>query len=146
MTIRKASPEETQQILNYALDVMQEATLGHVEPNWEKANQLFAPFLDNGGYYLIHTDNQKIQGWIGISHFYDIYSNQTVGFLTELYVFSPFRKQGIAKSLCEAAIIQLKQEGCRKVQLNVFAGNRAKLLYEKLDFHEVSTIMERDLN
>jgi ribosomal protein S18 acetylase RimI-like enzyme len=40
----------------------------------------------------------------------------------------------------------LKEKGYKKVQLNVFSGNRAKHLYQNLGFQEVSTLMEKKLD
>ncbi|WP_156291921.1 GNAT family N-acetyltransferase [Oceanobacillus salinisoli] len=146
MAIRKATYMETQQILNYALDVMNEATAGHVEGSYEKAIQLISPFLKNGGYYLIYTDGKAIQGWIGIGFSYDPYTDKTVGMIPELFVLPAYRNKGIAKKLCDEAIEHLKQMGYSNIQLNVFAGNPAKKLYEKLGFHEVYTLMELEVD
>ncbi|MFD2046501.1 GNAT family N-acetyltransferase [Ornithinibacillus salinisoli] len=145
MRIRKATDEETQEILDYALVVLHESAMGFVEPNLEKAYQIMGPILAEGGYYLIHESNQAIQGWIGVGKMYDFYTDELVGMIPELYVLPPYRHKGIAEKLCKVAFHHLKEEGIRKVQLNVFAGNSAKKLYKKLGFHDVTTLMEKDI-
>ncbi|MCU9612346.1 GNAT family N-acetyltransferase [Caldibacillus lycopersici] len=142
MAIRKATNEETQTILNHALIVMKEATNGQVMLSWEKAQEFIWPFLENGGYYLVSTKNNVIQGWIAIGVSYDPYLDKMVGFINEIYVLPAYRKQGIAKELCKEARNRFRQLGYNQIQLNVFSGNPAKQLYKKLGFHEVMTLMQ----
>ncbi|MBY0123751.1 GNAT family N-acetyltransferase [Bacillus sp. S/N-304-OC-R1] len=145
MIIRKATEYETQKILSHSLEVTKEATVGYVDATPGKAHQIVSQFLMDGGYYLIYTNNNVIYGWIGIGKNFDYYTDEMVGFITELYVLPQYRGQGIGEKLCHAALKQLKYERYRRVQLNVFNGNRAKQLYRNLGFQEVSSIMERSL-
>jgi ribosomal protein S18 acetylase RimI-like enzyme len=146
MTIRKATYEETQRILNYHIEVLKEATMGYVKPSREKAIEMMTPFLHGGGYYLVRVKNNIIQGWVGLGRIIDQNSDELVGFINEMYVLPPYRKQGAAEKLCKAAFLQLRAEGHKKVQLNVYAGNHAKHLYEKLGFKDVSTLMSKTLD
>lgn len=146
MTIRLASNYEAQAILNYHMNVMKEATMGYVKPSREKVYQLMTPFINSGGYYLIREKNNIIQGWVGIGNTIDPNTDEKVGFINEMYVLPPYRKQGIAEKLCKAAFKQLKAEGYNKVQLNVYNGNHAKHLYQKLGFQDISTLMMRNLD
>lgn len=146
MLIRRATQSETAQILGYAVSVMAEATAGHVQPSWEKAQEMAAPFFQSGGYYLVCVERNVIYGWVGVGEIFDIHVNQPAGFLAELYVLPPYRSKGVGKKLCVEAIRLLKSQGYPKVQLNVYAGNPAKQLYERLGFHDVSTMMELDVN
>ncbi|SET67559.1 Acetyltransferase (GNAT) family protein [Oceanobacillus limi] len=145
MSIRKATFKETQYILDQALVVLKDSSMGFVQPSIEKASQIMTPILADGGYYLVFETNQIIHGWIGVGTIYDFYTDETVGTIPEIYVFPTYRKQGIAEKLMREAFRYLAREGVRKVQLNVFAGNKAKKLYEKLGFHDVSTLMEKNL-
>nr|WP_263326394.1 GNAT family N-acetyltransferase [Neobacillus sp. Marseille-Q6967] len=145
MTIRKATFEETQQILNYHMEVMKEATMGFVKPSRDKVMQFMAPFLEGGGYYLVRIQDHFIHGWVGIGKTVDQNTDELIGFINEMYVLPPFRNQGVGEKLCRAACKQLKAEGYKKVQLNVYAGNHAKNLYHKLGFQDVSTLMTRNL-
>src|SRR5699024_8814924 len=111
-------------------------TLGYVKPSLEKAYHMVSPSLSDGGYYLVHTEKSVIQGWIGVGHSYDFYTDEMVGVITELYVLQAYRTQGIAEKLCKEALKQLKDSGYKNVQLNVFNGNGAKHLYEKLGFSD----------
>ncbi|WP_338452811.1 GNAT family N-acetyltransferase [Niallia oryzisoli] len=146
MSIRKATNSETEEILTYSLKVLTEATMGFVEPNIEKVIPFGSSFLKDGGYYLVCNENNTIKGWIGIGAFIDYYSDELVGMIPEIYVIPQYRNQGIGEQLCCEAMKHLKEQGFSKVQLNVYTGNRAKHLYQKLGFQEVSTIMERNLD
>src|SRR3954469_5005175 len=97
MTIRKATYEETQSILNYHLEVLKEATMGYVKPSREKAIEMMTPFLNGGGYYLVRVKNNAIQGWVGLGRIIDQNTDEVVGFINEMYVLPPYRKQGAAE-------------------------------------------------
>ncbi|MEH7382690.1 GNAT family N-acetyltransferase [Bacillus sp. JJ1533] len=143
--IRKATYEETQRILNHSLEVLKEATMGHVKPSKKKAFDLISPFLSNGGYYLICLEKNRILGWIGVGSSVDNYTDEMIGVILEIYVLPHYRNKGIAKKLCYEAFKYLNREGLNRVQLNVFSGNRAKKLYEEIGFKEVSSVMERKI-
>ncbi|MFZ3579867.1 GNAT family N-acetyltransferase [Virgibacillus sp. DJP39] len=146
MTIRRATNHETQMILDHCLDVMKEATMGYVAEEKEKALEMITPFLSNGGFYLVYVENKIIKGWIGLGDTIDFFTDEQVGFIPELYVIPQYRRNGIAKLLCQKALIKFKEEGYRKVQLNVFSGNDIKKLYQELGFEETSTLMEKSLD
>lgn len=146
MTIREATYNETQEIVSYAPIVFKEATMGYVESRRDKAVQVASSFLLGGGYYLVHEENNVIQGWVGVGDTFNYYMEEVTGFISEIYVLPQYRKQGLAGKLCKEVFRELKEKGYKKVQLNVFSGNRAKDLYLKLDFQEISTVMERDLD
>jgi ribosomal protein S18 acetylase RimI-like enzyme len=145
MTIRRATYYEAHAILNYHMNVMKEATMGYVKASREKVFQLMTPFLNSGGYYLVREKDNTIHGWVGIGNTIDHNTDEKVGFINEMYVLPPYRNQGTAEKLCKAAFKQLKAEGYKKVQLNVYHGNHAKHLYQKLGFQDVSTLMMRKL-
>src|SRR5699024_6161934 len=143
MNIRKATEQETYYILDHSLVVMKEATMGKVKALKEKAEKIMVSTLLEGGYYLVYVENEHICGWIGVGQSYDFYSAEIIGIIPELYVLPKYRKKGIAEKLCKAAFERLKHDGYKSVQLNVFAGNHAKKLYEKLGFQDISILMER---
>lgn len=146
MRIRKATDRETQSILDQSLKVLKEATMGHVTLTQEKALQMVSPFLANEGYYLVAVENNVVEGWVGVGSTIDYLADEIVGIIPEIYVLPSYRKQGIAERLCVEAFKQLKKGGHNKVQLNVFAGNHVKQLYQKLGFQEVSTLMEKNFD
>lgn len=145
MTIRKATTEETKEILTYSLQVLREATVNHVKPTAEKAAYMVSPILSEGGYYLVHVEDNIVQGWIGIGFMIDFNTDELVGVIPELYVLKKYRKRGIAEKLCIAACEQLQALGYKKIQLNVFAGNQARRLYQKLGFTEIYSMLELKL-
>lgn len=145
MAIRIATEDEVREILNCSIDVFKEATVGVVETA-EQAMSMREPFLLSEGYYLVFVEDEHILGWIGICEAFDLYSNEVVGYLSEWYVEKEHRNKGIGKLLFQEALHRLKQDGFKKVQLNVFAHNRMKKYYEKLGFQDVAILMEKKID
>lgn len=146
MVIRTATKRETQHIVSHSLDVLKEASMGYIPAKKEKARQMNTSFLTGDGYYLVSIENDKLQGWIGVGSTIDPYTDKPVGIIPELYVLPPYRNQGIAEKLCVEALNRIRKSGSTAVQLNVFAGNAIKQLYQKLGFQDVATLMEKRLD
>lgn len=145
MFIRRAFPDETNYLLKLMAQAVNESTMGYQENNEQKTFENFVPLLRSGAYYLISADRNMLTGWVLIGKEFNSFSNAKAGAIFSLFVYPQYRKLGIGKELMLAAIEELKNHGFEKVQLNVFAGNPARLLYEELGFKEVSRIMEMDL-
>lgn len=145
MTIRKATSYETQKILDHSPVVMQESSMGFIKGRSTNNLQMVLQILADGGYYLLASEEDNIQGWIGVGQSYNIYTNRMEGLISELYVLPQSRNKGVAQKLIDKAIVRLRKSGFEKVQLNVYSGNPAKRLYEKHQFYDVSTIMKKDI-
>ncbi len=145
MNIRKATIKETKKILAHALQVLKEASMGHVVPRKTKAIQHAENFLTNGGYYLVAIEDNIIKGWIGLSNGLNYNTDEPIGFISELYILPKYRKQGIAEELLKEGLLHFEKMGYDQVQLNIYAGNNAKILYEKIGFFEVSSIMQKNI-
>jgi ribosomal protein S18 acetylase RimI-like enzyme len=145
MSIRKASKEDIREIQKHARRVFLESTMGLLGNGWENAKQIKSVFLSNGGYYLIWNENDRILGWIGIGIIVDPFTDEEIGIINELYVLPPYRHRGIARELCYEAMVHFKKHTCKKVQLNVFQGNKARELYRNLGFKNLYTTMEKKL-
>ena len=145
MIIRRANEYEINQLFHWSLSLTEELSSGYMKSNLQLTYEMVSKVLSNGGYYLIAQHGWEVMGWILLGFDQNFYQNKPVGFLYELYVFPPYRKKGVGKLLMNEAIAQLKQAGMNNVQLNVFAGNSAKKMYEKLGFKNVTTLMEKDL-
>ena len=143
MTIRKATYQENQEILTYAQKVFKESTMGLVE---NQELPLMSSFSEDDGYYLVYSENNVMKGWLGLASTFNFYDGERVGMISEVYVIPEYRRKGIARQLCIEGIKNLKERGHRKVHLNVFAGNGAKQLYQKLGFQEVSILMVKNIN
>ncbi|WP_428911592.1 N-acetyltransferase family protein [Niallia sp. Krafla_26] len=145
MTIRKATYQETEEIFNCSLNVFKESTMGLIDVKETQEVPLISSFLEDGGYYLVYSENNVIKGWIGIANTCSYYGGKWVGVITEVYVLPEYRRKGIARQLCVEGINKLQEQGIHKVQLQVFTGNFAKQLYQNLGFKVVSTLMEKEI-
>ncbi|WP_176713744.1 GNAT family N-acetyltransferase [Pseudobacillus wudalianchiensis] len=103
---------------------------------------MFLPYIQNGAYYLIEEENQRLKGWLLLGIDGDFMAGNVIGQLLQIYVFPQYRKMGIGRKLMQEAIRQLQSQGMKKIHLNVFAGNPAKNMYKEFGFKKISTIME----
>lgn len=145
MRIRKSNEYEVNQLLHWSVFVTEEMSMGYMKSNFQITYNMVANVLSNGGYYLIAENEWGVMGWVLLGIDQNYYQNETVGFIYELFVFPPYRKKGIGHQLMKQALSQLKALGLNIVQLNVFSGNHAKKMYEKLGFQEVTSLMEKKI-
>ncbi|KHF40145.1 GNAT family N-acetyltransferase [Halalkalibacter okhensis] len=143
MFIRRATPQEMNFIQSYAPIVQQEATLGYMNGTKLIMNEEMHYYYKAEYHALM--DNYRVCGWILLGEAKTPPEYETIGMVLELYVLPPYRKKGYGQMLMEYAFDHFKKKGLKKVQLNVFAGNHAKHLYEQLGFRDVSTLMEKPL-
>ncbi|UFU00294.1 GNAT family N-acetyltransferase [Radiobacillus kanasensis] len=141
MQIKKASPSEIHVVRQMGKQIVSELSAGYVE----QAKHLQSDQFVENSMYLVLIDQGKIVGWIIFGDVFDIYTEKMKGMISEVYVFPSYRKLGWGKRLVEQALLICKQRSLGDVQLNVFAGNGAKKLYESMGFKDVSTIMEKKL-
>ncbi|MEW9677546.1 GNAT family N-acetyltransferase [Lentibacillus sp. L22] len=146
MTIRKATYRELNMIRQHASKVMSESVAGHGKPAANNNHSLVSFVMNSGGYYLVDIYQSQLRGWIGVCKTMDNISEERQGFIPELYVLPTYRKQGIAENLLASALTELKRQGLKQVQLQVFVGNPAKKLYEKFGFTDTSTLMTKKLD
>lgn len=128
------------------ISTMNESSMGTVKNDFHTGMNMFVPLLNNGAYYLVAIKQHSVAGWVLIGPDFNPMNTQKTGSIISLYVFPPFRNTGLGKKLISKALMELKTEGYQKVQLNVFTGNPARNLYERLGFKEISSIMEREVN
>ncbi len=147
LTIRRATEYEIAVIFSHAGKVFYESTQGIAGYDGKTARQMAASVLQAGGYYLAAIDRQgALCGWLLICSTYDSILRKQTGFLAELYVFEHFRGKGIGERLMIEGINTLSRNGFKTIQLNVFAGNPAKKMYEKLGFRTQNMTMVKTLN
>lgn len=139
MNVRIATQKEIDFIKSQASRVQVEASMGYMNKHMPTLDmQLFY-----NSYYLVLTDQGLLKGWVLVGDGENPYTFERAGIILELYVFPLYRKNGYGSLLMHAALSELKQKGYRKVHLNVFRGNPARALYEKLGFKDVSSLMEK---
>lgn len=145
MNIRRANEYEINHLLQLSLSLTDELSAGYMKSNLNMTYDMVSKVLSNGGYYLLAHNGWEVMGWILLGFDQNFYQNKPIGFLYELYVFPNYRKNGVGKVLMKEAMDQIKKAGMQSVQLNVFAGNSAKKMYDKLGFKDVTTLMEKEL-
>jgi ribosomal protein S18 acetylase RimI-like enzyme len=74
-----------------------------------------------------------------------VYLPQKELHVSAVYVIPACRRQGIGRTLLEAALDCGRQRGCAEVELNVLVGNPACALYEALGFRPFEIEMRRKL-
>jgi ribosomal protein S18 acetylase RimI-like enzyme len=146
MEIRKPTNAELEQILTLAPQALYEGTLGKATLTHENTKKLITALLEKGCYYLAAFENDQLTGWVLIGASQDRLTEKETGFIHELYVKPEFRGKGLSKQLMTRAIHQLKAEGYPEIRLNVFAGNPAIKLYEKMGFNIRNLTMSLSLN
>lgn len=141
MEIRKPNMVELENIMKLSPQALFEGTLGRARPTYEKIKQLVEPLLEKGCYYLIAAEEDKLMGWNLIGPSKDQFSDQSIGFIYELYVIQEFRGKGISKLLMKNAIEHLQSKGYPEIRLGVFAENHAIQLYKQMGFSERNITM-----
>ncbi|MED1203017.1 GNAT family N-acetyltransferase [Heyndrickxia acidicola] len=145
MDIRKPNEYELTQILSLSPQSLYEGTLGQIESNQERLEQIILMLIEKGSYYLAAIENHQIMGWILIGSVKNQFNDEVNGFIYELYVLEEFRGKGISKRLIGEGIDHLKNEGYAEIHLNAYEGNHAIKLYEKLGFNRRTVMMSLPL-
>lgn len=143
--ILKANEKDKQFIIKHSTKSFSEGTGNSFPIPEEKANHLLNSILDRGGYHLVFKESDEVKGWILLGSNKDYFTDETHGFIYDVYVFQEYRGNGISKNLMEAGIDELKAAGYSTVRLNVYSSNHAKKIYEKMGFTDLHTIMEYKL-
>lgn len=115
----------------------------------EKAEKSVDQLLPNGvetenNYLYSIYNNDKHLGYI----WYKIDGeNKRVAFLCDIIIFKKYRNRGFGKKTMKLFERKVKELGCEKIQLHVFAHNKpAVSLYKKLDFKFTNYRMEKDIS
>ncbi|PEA55423.1 GNAT family N-acetyltransferase [Bacillus pseudomycoides] len=139
--IQKATESDMKYILAHAAESLYEGTMKTSKFSQEKVLEITMPLLEKGAYYLVMKQGDILKGWVLIGSNKDYFSGEEIGFIYELYVFSPYRGEGLSRQLMRAAVDELDKLGYSEIRLNVFAGNFAKELYKEMGFVERQIVM-----
>ncbi|WP_017755268.1 GNAT family N-acetyltransferase [Calidifontibacillus oryziterrae] len=142
MFIRRATEDETNYIQHFSKVLTEELSNGYMNIEHVKSEYMTSTIIARGGYYLVFQGDWGIVGWLLLGIDTNYYKNEPLGFVYELYVLPYYRSRGIGKALMQYALQIFRSQGMKSVQLNVFAGNPARKLYEKLGFTEVTSLLE----
>ncbi|MGG1220723.1 GNAT family N-acetyltransferase [Priestia endophytica] len=132
--IEKANQRDLEEILSRSVDALREGSVHTFKPSQEQAEQLIRTTLGHGGYYLSLKEDDNLRGWVLIGSSKDYFSQESIGFIYELYVLPAYRGKGLSRILMKAAIDKLFNKGHGEIRLNVKANNFAKELYKEFGF------------
>ncbi|SCS43469.1 GNAT family N-acetyltransferase [Staphylococcus caeli] len=145
MTIKRANDAELEIINDTIPQLFKESITTTCVLTDEAMRTMSQRLKAQGATYYVLVENGQFKGFMLLDQGEDILSQQVYGFIYELFVFKSFRRQGVAQNLIDFAKIFFKEQGVDEIRLNVFAENNAKLLYEKVGFHDSRIIMKMDL-
>ncbi|MFC7319897.1 GNAT family N-acetyltransferase [Halobacillus campisalis] len=145
MNITHATLQEIKGVLPHIGESLQEGSRGFYQIGRDQASKMMQDVLDEDGQIQIAKDGETIIGWVLYGQQKDSFTGEDIGFIYDLFVMQEYRGRGIAKSLMENAMTELKLQGMNSVRLVVYAGNYAKELYEKLGFSDNRTVMSKKL-
>lgn len=117
--ITKANKTDLEEIINNAVDAIQEATAYTFKPLKEQVANIVQKTLDHGGHYLILKEKGYLKGWILIDVNRDYFKQQNIGFIYEVYVLPKYRGKEYSKELIKAALEELYTRGCNEVERNI---------------------------
>ena len=111
----------------------------------KEVEEYLEKFMDTETFtgFVAEKDNE-IVGTSAIA-FYDIlpaalYMNGRLGYISNVFVFTEYRKQGIAKKLFELAVNEGLTRNCSKLTLH--ASKDGEPVYKKFGFEKTATEME----
>ncbi|WP_242225242.1 GNAT family N-acetyltransferase [Bacillus cereus group sp. BfR-BA-01380] len=139
--IQRATESDVEKILAHAAESLYEGTMKTRKFSQEKVLEITTPLLEKGAYYLVSKQDNILKGWVLIGSNKDYFSGEELGFIYELYIFPPYRGEGLSRKLMRAAVDELEKLGYSEIRLNVFAGNFAKELYKEMGFVERQIVM-----
>jgi ribosomal protein S18 acetylase RimI-like enzyme len=120
------------------------------DTDWEKYSEIIKNNQNNPEcIYKIaeipHTNNLVGVSEAKITNRFYVYEQVLTLHIHSLYVEKKFRRKGIGKELLEAVIKWGQENKCEEAELEVFADNKAKLLYEQMGFRPFEVKMVRKL-
>ncbi|MFU1888156.1 GNAT family N-acetyltransferase [Bacillus wiedmannii] len=132
--IKQASKNDLNEILVRSNNALYEGTTKTFKPTHERVKEIVQTTLEQGAYYLVSKDGDDLKGWILIGSGKDYFSQESVGFIYELYIIPEYRGQKLSKKLMQAGIDELFLKGYKEIRLNVHVKNSARELYKELGF------------
>ncbi len=154
ITIRKSETDDCDAIVSFIRLMLQEmsSTGGHPvnqnESFWMSfKSTILASITKPDKLYLVAESGTNLIGFIEgrVGRPYDVFETKKSFHISAIYVNPEIRKKGIATNLLRTALRWAKENGCQEADLNVFADNKAKVLYEKLGFRIFRYEMRMDL-
>lgn len=132
--IKQASKNDLNEILAKSDNALYEGTAKTFKPTQERVKEIVQTTLEQGAYYLVSKDDDDLKGWILIGSGKDYFSQESVGFIYELYILPEYRGQKLSKKLMKADIDELSLKGHKEIRFNVHVKNFARELYKEFGF------------
>jgi ribosomal protein S18 acetylase RimI-like enzyme len=110
---------------NYELDP--QATTQDAVVRWIAAVAQAA--LVGRHFFWLAWAGEQIVGFVSFQMRANPFTQQTHGFIEDLYIASPFRRRGYAEELARAAFAEISGHGTCEIQLEVLANNQQALAF-----------------
>jgi ribosomal protein S18 acetylase RimI-like enzyme len=146
LSFKVASEKEIKEIYELAGKNRKEATDHDSDDNKQKMIEVYEHSAKYNAYFVCLMYDNTLLGWVQIDKAFDFLTGNEIGWINDLYVKKPYRREGYSKLLMEKALKEFRKNGYSDVRLNVYSHNeKAIKLYEKMGFKDVSKFMKISL-
>lgn len=80
-------------------------------------------------FFWVARVEEQIIGFVSFRLTTNPFTQQTAGFIEDLYIVPPVRRRGYAEKLARAAFAEIARQGASKIQLEVLAQNKHALAF-----------------
>jgi ribosomal protein S18 acetylase RimI-like enzyme len=80
-------------------------------------------------FFWLARVEEQITGFVSFRLSTNPFTQQTYGFIEDLYIAPPFRRRGYAEELARAAFAEISRQGASKIQLDVLVHNEQGLAF-----------------
>lgn len=144
MIIKQPSNDEIKLIEDLTPQAFNEETPNNIILSDETIIKNSKKLYESGAEYFVIIENSTVIGWVLLDEKEDNFSNKKFGFIYELFVIPEYRNKGIATKLLNFSCEYYKNKNCYEIRLNVYKGNNAACLYEKLGFSDINITMGKN--
>lgn len=85
--------------------------------------------FDGKHFFWLAWVEKQIAGFVSFQMRTNPFTQQTYGFIEDLYIAPPFRRRGYAEQLARAAFGEISQRGAGQIQLEVLANNQSAFAF-----------------
>lgn len=131
--IRKATPADTQSIIDFQQKMAWETEQLHLSENVvSKGVEAVFKVTDKGQYYVAESDGKVISSLL-ITYEWSDWRNCNIWWFQSVYVLPPYRRQGVFRSMYSFILKEAEKDNVAGLRLYVETNNiTAQKTYESL--------------